>query len=286
MTLTYAKMIEDSISSDGIRISSIECRFPRIILSEQNTHRQLSRNTSSSRAIPVKKLIKDVKSGMFVPSYWGKAQPGMQAHEELTGWRRWAAKKLWTSTGHLACNVALLLNKIGLHKQIANRMIEPWSYVTVLVTSTHWTNYLSLRNHPDAQPEINELAGLIYEELKNSEPRLLQSGEWHTPYVLDNERAELSQDDLIKISVARSASTSYQTVDGKVMTKERALALYDKLLGAVPLHASPAEHQATPDTKTRGKWKNPTQHGNFSGWIQFRKTLTNEYEPDAWETTQ
>ena len=247
----YAKMIEDSVSAESsIRLCSIEVRFPRIILAEWNTHRQFSRNTSSSRAIPIKKLIADIRKDMFVPKYWGKNQSGMQAKEELKGWRKRLAKTLWIAAGHTACNLALFMNWIGLHKQLANRIVEPWCYVTVLVTSSHWANFLALRNHPDAQPEIKELAEEIAKALKFSRPKIVNHGEWHLPYITVDERESgLSNDSMVRISVARSASVSYKTVDGKFMTAERALALYDKLLASVPLHASPAEHQATPDKR-------------------------------------
>lgn len=293
----YAKMISDSVSAESsIRISSIEVRFPRIILAEWNTHRKFSKNTSSSRAIPIKKLISDIRKDMFIPSYWGKNQSGMQAKEELTGMKKWLAKSIWIGAGHMACNTALLMNWIGLHKQLANRIVEPWAYVTVIVTSTHWANFLALRDHPDAQPEIKELAKKIKDALKFSAPKLVSHGEWHLPYVTNEELVSgISVEKLIRISVARSASVSYRTVDGKFMTTERALALYDKLLASVPLHASPAEHQATPDHKDYLKvigevdefsmyeWEKPEQHGNFTGWIQYRKTLENEYVKDKFE---
>jgi len=283
----YARMIEDSISEDAIRICTIEARAPRIILAEQNTHRNLSRNTSSSRAIPIQKLVRDVRNDMFVPTFWGKNQRGMQAKEELTGWRRWLAEKVWRFAGHTACNLALLLSAIGLHKQYANRLIEPFSYVTICITSTYWANYIALRNHPDAQPEIKILAGLIEHELLTSIPKKVKYGEWHLPYTTPNEKYWYKGDGLIedlkKISIARCASTSYKTVDGKAMTHSRAKLLADKLLSAVPVHASPAEHQATPDRIIDGKWEHPEQHGNLIGWCQLRKRelpgeFVNEYK--------
>lgn len=275
----YAKVIEDSISNDGIRITTIECRFPRICLAENNTHRVFSRNSASSRAIPIQKLIKSIKDDMYVPIFWGKNQAGMQANEELTGFKRWLAEKVWRFAGMRACDIAYLLYKIGLHKQHANRIIENFGYVTVCITSTYWNNFFALRNHKDALPEIKELAQQIYDAREASTPRKLKFGEWHLPYTDDNEKywLKLKQEDLKQISVARCASTSYKTVDGKPMYIEKAKQLYDKLVGAVPLHASPLEHQATPDRKIKGKWEHPELHGNFYGWIQNRKTFEKEF---------
>src|SRR5690606_15037567 len=163
----YAKVLAHSINEQGTaEAATFEVRFPRIILSEQNTHRIFNRNASSSRAIPLKKLIKDIRNDMFTPVYWGKNQSGMKAKEELTGIQLWLAKKLWYLAGYSATVFAQVAEKIGLHKQIANRIIENYGYVTVVFTTTNLSNYVALRNHPDAQPEIKVLARLVYEAIK------------------------------------------------------------------------------------------------------------------------
>ena len=275
MTTITSKIILDSISPDNIELISIECRFPRIILAEANTHRSFSHNSASSRAIPITKLISDIKKDMYVPLVWGKNKKGMQSTEVLTGWRLHTVKFLWKFAGHTACNIAWLLTKLGLHKQFANRLIENFGHVTVLITSTEWDNFLALRNHPDAQPEIQMLAKSIEQSILGSTPTRLSFGEWHLPYVTEEEK-KFTLESQKKISLARCASTSYKTVDGKEMNLVRALDLAEKLIGSSPLHASPSEHQATPDKKTKNSWKHPELHGNFNGWIQHRKTLPNE----------
>lgn len=279
MSIT-AKVIEHSINEYGGELLSVECRFPRIILAELNKHRVFSGSSASSRAIPLKKMIFSVKEDMFEPLYWGKNKSGMQADEELTGWRLFAAKTVWRLAAHTACFYAGLLGKIGLHKQIANRLIENFSYVTVLISATEWNNFFNLRYHRDAQPEMKTLAKAIYEAKQASKPRLLKYGEWHLPYVTEEERNAIDIDDLKIISSARIASTSYKTVDGQPMSIERAKKISKKLFGGEILHMSPTEPVATPDKKilVNGKleWCHPEFHGNFTGFIQYRKTFKNE----------
>lgn len=228
---------------------------------------------------------------MATPIHWGKNQPGMQAKEELEGWRRSLAIGLWRLSGYITCLFALLLYYVGAHKQIANRIIEPWSHINVLVTSVHWANFLALRNHPDAQPEIMELARLVHIALSDTGPVRLKNDEWHLPYITSEDHKMYDLETLIQISVSRCASVSYKTVDGKPMDAARAVPLYAKLLAAAPLHASPAEHQAYPDTKSYNEffqtdeWDRPEYHGNLTGWCQYRKTLKNEYVPDEFEVS-
>jgi hypothetical protein len=54
------KILADSISPDGVRLTTLEVVMPRIVLAEFNTHRMLSRNSASSRAIPIEKMIRMV----------------------------------------------------------------------------------------------------------------------------------------------------------------------------------------------------------------------------------
>jgi hypothetical protein len=277
LTIT-AKVIEHSINEYGNELLTVECRYPRFIHAEVMTHRAFSRNAASSRAIPVKKMLHDIKKDMAIPIFWGKNQSGMQAKEQLTGWRLFLAKSIWIASGHVACWFAWLFIQVGLHKQIANRILEPWSHITLLISATEWYNFFGLRLHKDAQPEIQALARAIWEEKQLSFPRLLQADEWHLPYTKQEILATGQHlEDLKKISSARCASTSYKTVDGKEMTLDRALVLGEKLFASEPLHASPAEHQSTPDRKKEdGTWERPDLHGNFTGFIQYRKTLPNE----------
>lgn len=270
-----AKVIADSINNDGKRITTMQVKFHRFILPEFNTHRVFSRNFSSSRAIPTKKLIDQVKQDPAIPVHWGKNQPGMQAEVELDQLTKEAAEAFWRSTALDAAAHASVMAQIGAHKQIVNRIIEPYLWANGIVTSTEWDNWFDLRAHEDAQPEIHELAIKMREAMENSTPKNLQVGEWHLPYILDHEKTDNyfqkpeNKDLLIKISAARCCRVSYLKHDGQAPNISEDLALFDRLAGAVPLHASPLEHQATPfpdDIHVDG-----AMSGNLKGWIQYRK---------------
>ncbi len=261
-----AKIVLDSISPEGVRLTTFELKYPRFILAEFNTHRVFSRNSASSRAIPVKKMIKDVINDPVIPVFWGKNQAGMQAKEELTGRELSFAQFLWKTSRYPACVVAYLLNKVGLHKQISNRIIEPWMWTKTIVTSTEWDNFFQLRMHEDAQPEIHVLACEMYSAYLDSVPNKLNYGDWHLPYVTDAEICNNLMVDCIEMSGARCARVSYLTHDGKTPSKEKDFKLYDDLVGSVPIHASPTEHQATP-------MKDKEYHKNFRGWKQHRADI-------------
>lgn len=290
------KIIADSISPDGIRLTTFLLRYPRFIHAELMTHRVFSRNASSSRAIPVKKLIADIRRDPAMFRWWGKNQKGMQAEEELTGFALWLVQFLWLAGMWIMTTLALLADKVGAHKQTVNRMVEPWSHISVVVTSTSYANWFALRDHPDAMPEIMWLARYMQEQYLHNQPKRLKPGQWHVPLVTDEELVSLGWEDSVKVSVARCARTSYRTHDNRVASLDEERGLYKRLIERSPLHASPAEHQATPDSKIRvlvspiedtsiaweeERWKQPELHGNFTGFVQFRKTLPNEYVPDV-----
>ena len=289
MTEIFARIIGDSVSPDGIRITTMHLRYPRFIHSEFLTHREFSRNARSSRAVPTKKLLME---SIAEPVYWGVNKPGMQAGEELSGWRLIAAKTIWRSMATMTQIGVNMLSKIGLHKQHASRPLEWFGYIDTLVTSTSWANFMHLRDHPDAQPEIRELAVAIKIALDNSIPNKINIGDWHLPYIEQEDIKNITRmlkngdpnnketlDFLLKLSVARCARISYRPFDGNADV-DAEINRYNKLLGSVPLHASPAEHQATPDIKTAWGWQNPDLHGNLLGWKQYRKFLPNEYKPE------
>lgn len=264
------KVIEHSILHNGVsELRTTQLRYWRAIHSEFMTHRVFSRNASSSRAIPVRKVLSQVWNDPAGPIHWGANQTGMQAKAQLIGWRNKAARLLWNLAGKTACVLAWTMMKVGLHKQVANRILEPWQYISVVMTTTELDNFFELRDHEDAQPEIRELAAEMKRALANSIPRPLRPGEWHLPYVTQEERDTLPLVTCIKISVARCARTSYLTHDSKNPSVEQDLELYTRLVGSTPLHASPTEHQGTP-TGTASCGFN----GNFnSDWVQFRKVL-------------
>jgi len=308
VTIT-AKVIEDSIGPKSPRITTLELRYPRFIHAEFMTHRQFSRNASSSRAIPVERQIRAIKEDTAMPIHWGKNQKGMQAFEENDAliygdfceldmidntFDGLTAEQAWNKARDRAIEIAEGFVRAGYHKQVVNRLLEPFSHITVVMTSTTLDNFFGLRRHPDAQPEIKALADAMFDAVEASTPTMLQAGQWHLPYVLESERNYVQSpenlvhdpipttvDDLIKVSVARCARVSYKTHDGKAPSFDADIALYERLVGSEPLHASPAEHQATPDEQVWSEnelpiWKKPYLHGNFDGWVQFRKTLYGE----------
>jgi thymidylate synthase ThyX len=283
----------------------MQLRYPRCIHAEVLTHRVFSRNSSSSRAIPVKRLIQDVIDDPFIPVHWGKNEPGMQAREEHDadigvylpieaasfGYSR---EKGWLVARDYAVEFAKAFAESGYHKQLVNRLLEPFAHINVVVTSTQWANFFSLRDHEDAEPHIALLAKAMKEARDASKPDMLKYNEWHLPYIMEEDREWVKNQEiktisyphvggmddmmLIKMSVARCARVSYLTHDGIKPNIENDLKLYDRLVGSIPLHASPAEHQATPDMIAlhSREFITPELHGNLIGWKQFRKLLPKE----------
>lgn len=279
MTIT-AKSVLASVSPDGKRIDTLLLRYPRFIHSEFMTHRQFSRNASSSRAIPVSRMIEDIEVDAVYPSFWGKNHPGMQAKEELTGAELAAAQDKWEQSLQNAITTARALAKIGAHKQIVNRILEPFSHINVVVTATEWDNFFSLRIHGDAQPEILALAVAMKEAMEGVRVQELVYGEWHLPFVSHEEiSAHGGLSDATRIlrtvSAARCARTSYKTHDGRVSTIEEDKALGERLTASRPFHASPFEHQAKPDyyVDQSIEWSSPDLSRNFVGWVQNRAIM-------------
>lgn len=328
------EVVCDSASPAGKRLTSVQVCAHRFILAEINTHRQLSRSYRSSRAVPVAKLLEEVRTNPAEPVYWGANQKGMQAVNELSNEpmkiegklilasRMEVAKRAWKSAALLAADSAELLAGTGLHKQIANRVLEPFLYVHGIITATEFDNFFGLRLHKAAQPEFRVLADAMWAAMRQSEPRRLEPGGWHLPYVSDNDAMVLRdlhtgiygvQSDnyaLAKICstarCARVSSTNFET--GKSSTLIEDQATYAKLnipgshsyCPAQPIHASPAEHQATPDEvesydlsvpleiseeqrarremtiSMTMRMKHPQEWGNFVGWRQYRKMLPGE----------
>ena len=266
-----AKIIADSVSETGKRITTLQVQFPKAILAEFLTHRVFSRNFSSSRAIPVNKVA---QLDYFEPVYWGKNKEGMQAKlEEIEN--KEEAEKIWNDAIKYCRNSSLKLAELGLHKQWSNRIMDWFIMVNGIVTSTEFDNFFTLRIHADAQPEINLLASKMKEAMDNSTPKLLHNYEWHLPYVLEEEKDYYKNHSdhyiLPKISAARCCRVSYLKHDGQKPSIEDDLIRFNKLAGSTPKHYSPLEHQATPDEIILGEYSYPRFHGNFVGWIQFRK---------------
>jgi thymidylate synthase ThyX len=268
-----ARVLLDSVSPAGVRLTTMEVRYPRFIHSELMTHRVFSRNAASSRAIPIRKMIDAVRSEPAMPLWWGRNQSGMQAHAELDPAARVLAEDEWRRAleDALAHAERLASSEIGLHKQLVNRLLEPFAWITVLITATEWANFFTQRTHEDAQPELRQIARLMLGAYRASTPRPLALGDWHTPLILPDEEVSLSLELRQKISVARSARVSYLSHSG-TRDHEKDLELYDRLVsGGANGHWSPFEHVATPLSEPT-RWS-----ANFRGWEQFRKRFPQEH---------
>ena len=261
-----AIIIADSIAPCGRRLITAVMTYPRMVHADFMTHRMLSRNASSSRAMPVERTVRQIISNPAEVTWWGANQRGMQATSELRGWRRAVAERIFYAARWPALGAAWSLMKLGLHKQLANRLLEPWAYITVIVSATDLHNLFALRCHPAAQPEIKRAVEALRAAVIASVPKRLAAGEWHLPFVTDEERTALPTETLVKLSVARCARVSYLTHDGK-RDLQRDVELYEQL--SRDRHLSPTEHAAIALAE-------PERHGNFTGFKQLRKAIPNE----------
>ena len=299
-----ARIVLDSIAPAGHRLTTMLLRHPKFIHAEFCRHRSFSLCVSSSRAIPVRKNLEEVRSDELraAPVYWGAEQKGMTAGGELDPVNRDMCIHIWREAARDAVVHAERAVAQGLHKSLVNRLLEPFLHVNVLVTATEWLNFFGLRLDKAAQPEIRVLAEEMWKVWNESTPTpMAPVVNWHMPFIDSNDlqavvdhysaRGETHHDApgvnlheaLIKVSVARCARLSYLSHDtGKRSTVAEDLALYAHLIEAVPIHASPAEHIATPDEQYRVRsmapleWRHPELHGNLIGWRQWRKMLPGE----------
>lgn len=276
---TSASVIADSRHPiSGARITTFLLKYPRMIHGELMTHRNLSRNASSSRAIPVEKFIQWIQEDPAMPVRWQKNVRGMQGGADLEPDEVDKAKDIWLETRDLVIEQTKKLIALNVHKQIANRMLEPWHHITVVATATNWANLFALRCHPMAQPEFQELAVKMLKEYCRSTPAQLSTDStdpsaWHLPFIHVEDRAVLTLPQLIARSVARCARTSYNNHDGTKSTIEKDVELHDMLVVAKPLHASPAEHQAHAADYCSRTGLSGNLHPSFT---QYRKTLDGE----------
>lgn len=267
------KIIEDSIVK-GSRLTTMQMRYPRMIHSEYMTHRVFSRNASSSRAVPAKKMWKQIMEAPAMPSEWGLNEPGMQATKNASPEVAAEAEKIWMEAANSAVEFSKRLDALGLHKQIVNRVTEPFSFIQVVMTSSYWDNFFGLRCHPDADPTMQELAYAMKNAFDASIPKEMVGNMWHLPYVTA-EDDKYTIEEKTKFSVARSARVSYILHDGTATNPEKDLELYNRLGGGIPPHMSPFEHQARPARK----FGDFGLQGNLSPeWVQFRKCVENNME--------
>lgn len=265
------KVIADSISKEGKRITTFELIYPRFIHAEMLRHRVFSRTVESSRAKPIKKNLDEVRINPVLPKYLTLNEPGMIGTKEITDLNK--REDIYDSLAMLAhmtvTAIEFLEQEYHLHKQVLNRYLEPFLNTKEVVTSTEWDNFFTLRLAPDAEPHIQKLAALMKKGLEQSIPKLVKKNGVHLPYVTEEEKSKYPINTLMKISSARCARCSYKLYDGTTDV-EKDLVLYEKLRKGK--HLSPMEHVAIADYKDYdGNWANPEYHGNFVGWCQHRK---------------
>ncbi len=302
-----AKVLCYSVGEDAPPLPTFQLRYPLQIHAELMTHRVFSRNARSSRAVPTARLLDEVRERPFIPRYWGANQKGMQASAEcsepvsipLTKYSTAVVdrERAWLLACVHAVELAEAFANAGYHKQIANRLLAPFLHIDVVLTATELSNWFALRDDKAAEPHIRDLAVMMREALEafgSSTP--LREGQWHLPYV--DAQIEDDGDQSYRmhlgagalngvqfvdmpvaraVSVTRCAQVSYTPFHEAKLTVAEEVARHDTLITNRPMHASPCEHQATPDTRLPdGSWANPHLHGNLRGWIQYRKTLAGE----------
>lgn len=310
--LISASIVADSRTPYGERLTTLKLVIPRFILAELNTHRMLSRNSASSRAIPFKKMVEMINKDPFVPIKWMKEHNGMQGYDYFN-LESSSAKYLednWLKARDMAVMYADTHTRYGGSKQIADRLLEPFMYHMVLVSATDWENMIALRLSEDAEIHFQDVTQKIVRVMNISTPIVLEPGDWHIPYgdsfhkekldavehicwgicperlkPIDTE--ELSR---IKIASARCARLSYQTFgDTPKDDYEADIKLHDKLLTSG--HMSPFEHIARVMTEEERDYyfvsdgpNEPQFHearlGNFGGFIQYRKLIEGENQTD------
>lgn len=264
-----AKILADSINPRGQRLTTMQLTYPRCIHAEFMTHRMFSRNSASSRAIPFEKMIENILADPFVPIEWGKNQKGMSAREVFPpdSAVALAARSAWIECMKSTVRRAKVLHEMGLHKQIVNRLVEPWMWITVIASATCWDNFFKLRCHPDAEPHIQKIAYMARDLRSAAIPQEIKWGDWHLPLTGFDGDEGLLLNDLVKVSTARCARVSYLTHDG-VRDVDADIKLHDRLSSNG--HWSPFEHAAVAQ-------EDVVFSGNYvNGWKQYRKLFAGE----------
>ena len=335
-TKISAEIVADSLDSRGNRLTSLLITFPRIILAEINTHRMLSKNTSSSRAIPFKKMVEAVQNDPFIPIAWQKEHTGMQGYEYIIDEELINECRLnWLGAKDKVIQFAKDANyNLQVTKQLCNRLLEPFMWTTMLITGSKegWDNFFNLRcpvyyyagndksykskkellpillndfgkspadsfwyniNKGQAEIHMMDLAEKIYDAVNESTPRQLHSGQWHIPFEdkICDFNITLSNEELVKISTAMAAHTSYTTVGNEsVKSYEKWIELHDRLLSQDPPHSSPLEHCARAMSNEeyyeffKGRVKDPEFYNgngwcfNLKGFISYRYMIDNNYK--------
>jgi thymidylate synthase ThyX len=277
-----AQIIADSVNTNGDRLTTFVLKFHRFILPEVNTHRMISKSVSSSRALSISKMIQRVIDEEVYPLHWGKNEKGMIANHEIDDQTKINCVNAWDLAKASAIQSARVMDAEGLHKQVVNRLLEPFSTTTMIATATNqpssWANLFKQRCHPNAQPEFKALADKMREAYELSEPHEIPAGRYHIPFIdfedmnivkiISGDNVDDIYNNMIKISVGRCARVSYLNHDGKRDIKAD-IALHDRLLSSTPAHLSPFEHIAS-------ALPNGEKRANFVGWESYRYQIENK----------
>jgi len=263
------ELLTASVNPCGVPLYSILLTYPRVMHAELLTHRMFSKNSASSRAIPTAKMISLLEADPYYPIRWGKNQSGMQAKDEnLDQYEEAQARAIWNNMMRVCIDGVRRLNELGLHKQWANRPLEWFSWITVVLSATDFSNFFGLRDHPAAMPEFQFVAHGIKELIASTEPKQLHCGDWHMPFTddyADLVAAGYEHNDIVKISAGRCARVSYLNHNGTRDPKDD-IALADRLAGQNPGHWSPFEHVAMAQNDRE-------RCRNFRGFTQLRAFL-------------
>jgi hypothetical protein len=262
-----AKVLADSISRNNIRLTTLQIRMHKFVLQEFNTHRMLSRNAASTRARPSTWVIDQVMIDPAMPVSWGHNKPGMQAGDEFPPVDVEYLQAEWLRARTEAVYYAGRLAKAGLHKQLVNRIVEPYMWADGVVTATDWDNFFGLRCHPDAQPEMRAIAEAMRTALQASDPVCLSPGQWHLPYVSDYEKEHIPPTLLPQLCTARCARVSIKPYDESKPNIDKDFDLHARLLQS--RHLSPFEHAAV-------AMDGDQYFANFRGWRQYRRSIPGE----------
>jgi len=267
-TGTWAEVLADSVAPGCPRLTSLKVRFPHIILAQRNTHRiisktdeggwgDISRSDASSRAIPIQRLISAVEADPYIPTSWRyAADRGMQPGELMSDEDADESREDWLDAMRFNLSRARKMAHRGNAKEDANRLLEPFAYVTSIMTATDWENWEGLRLDAHSQVAIRELAVAIRDAMAARRPRNIGVGGWHMPYFETGYPDE---------SAACCARISYDSHDGGRATRAANGRLADLLKREG--HWSPFEHIAFADAE-------PSRHGNLAGnWAQYRKIM-------------
>lgn len=259
------KIIADSVSKIGKRLTTYELIYPRIVHAELMTHGMLAKNAASSRAIPVRKVIELVRNTPAMPSRFGANQAGMQDKgvEHDAPINGYSPQEWWRLAALSAARFSEEFDNAGYHKQVCNRVTEPYQWMKTVVSGTEWANFFWLRDHKDADPTIAELARKMREAYDNTTPILLLPGDWHVPYYYegywkgDGDLLDVHSytiEEALDISISCCAQVSYRTLDDSLEKAKRVVERLNLGESNDPKHSSPSEHQGTP-MKEVGSWE-------------------------------